>query len=96
MLMNGKEVNHLVINGETFDKRYWGKDVEILNKIYGESTVNINGAYHKALSVDSWLIYPGTKGYAVALKFYDCYYIAQKNGDGGAAWVQSSDIKILD
>lgn len=30
MLMNGKEANHLVINGEVFDKSYVGRQVKLI------------------------------------------------------------------
>lgn len=51
MLMNGKEVNHLVINGETFDKSCVGKRAKIVatkgdnsNNIYMGIRVNADGS----------------------------------------------------
>lgn len=96
ILMNGEKVEHLVINGEAFDKRYTGKRVEIVNQIYSGATVNINGKYIKN-PYDTWIVPPGNKEYVVAVKFYDCYYLVNGDGiEGRSLWAQDSDIKILD
>lgn len=94
MLMNGKEVNHLVINGEAFDKSYENKKVEIINKIFMDSKIGLNGTYQEATF--GGILPKGTKGYVTALKYHDLYYICQANGDPVGTWARSSDIKILD
>ena len=96
MLMNGKEVNHLVINGETFDKRYLGKEVEILNDIRGDSMINIHGDYFQPSGSDTWILPKGSKGFMTAIKFFDCYYLLKKSGEFAGVWAKPSDIKILD
>ena len=95
MLMNGKEVKHLVVNGEAFDKSYMGIRVEILNDIREDNWVTIDGYYHVTSGTDTTILTQGSRGYVILFKLHDCYYIIGKDG-GGGAWARSSDIKILD
>lgn len=95
MLMNGKEVNHLVVNGESFDKSYMGIRVEILNDIRADSWITIDGSYHVTSGTSTWIITQGAKNYVIMFKFYNNYYIINAYGSRGA-WARSSDIKILD
>ena len=43
MLMNGKEVNHLVINGETFDKNVFGMKCNVTKEIWGSASLDAKG-----------------------------------------------------
>lgn len=95
VLMNGKNVEHLIINGDSFDKSYKGKSVEINNDIYSQSWVDYDGNYHLVTQVDGIVVPKGTKGYVVAFKFYNCFFIMRPK-EGGGVWAQGSDIKILD
>lgn len=95
MLMNGKEVKHLVVNGEAFDKSYMGIRVEILNDIRTDNWVTFDGHYNVTSGTDTWVLTPGSEGFVILFKHYDCYYIINKGG-GRGAWARSSDIKILD
>ena len=93
--MNGKEVKHLVVNGEAFDKSYMGIRVKILNDIHADNWVTIDGHYHVTSGTDTSILTQGSSGFVILFKHYDCYYIINKGG-GGGAWARSSDIKILD
>lgn len=94
VLMNGKNVEHLVINGEAFDKRYVGSNIEILNTIFAESTIDLNGGYHEVAS--GRVILKGTKGFVTLFKYFNLYYIIDRNGYTGGSWCKAEDIKILD
>lgn len=43
MLMNGKEVKHLVINGEEFSKKVFGQQCYVNNNIVGSCTIDDQG-----------------------------------------------------
>ncbi|MCT6891109.1 MAG: hypothetical protein M3Z87_15870 [Lactobacillus sp.] len=43
MLMNGKEVNHLVVNGEAFSKNVFGQKCNVNKNIDGSCTIDDQG-----------------------------------------------------
>lgn len=46
MLMNGKEVNHLVIGGETFDKSYFMRKVRLVKDVNTrKGAINMDGVF---------------------------------------------------
>lgn len=59
MLVNGKEVGHLILNGETFDKSYTEKKLELYEgtKLYTISRTYMNGV-DQGLDLDQCGISP--------------------------------------
>ena len=98
MLMNGKEVNHLVINGDKFDKSYVGLKVKINNvslPLYSELTVD--GDIGDYLSTADSRV----TDFTILAKYKDKVYIARSfedhNNQFGAAfgWTDISNVTVL-
>lgn len=97
MLMNGKEVNHLVISGETFDKSYYGKKVQLLNDVYLDSGITYDNKYY--YGGYGGIFTKGREGFIILLKHLNFYYICCTLGADKiirGAWCKEEDIKILD
>lgn len=98
MLMNGKEVNHLVINGDRFDKSYVGLKIKI-NKgslpLYGELTFDGDIANYLS-TADSRVT-----DFTILAKYKDKVYISRSfedpNNAYGAAfgWTDISNVTVL-
>lgn len=71
MLMNGKEVNHLVVGEETFDKSYIGKKAK-LAALNGVGTIYMGYRINLDESID-WTIQDGQ--YATAYPDYICFIL---------------------
>lgn len=107
MLMNGKEVNHLVIGGETFDKSYIGRKVKIAPSsgaafIHFFPAVNGNGTL-RDLDNTNFAVNRGDE-FIILAKYMDCIFIASSpatnvNGNStsiGFGWIYVKDITFLD
>ena len=98
LLMNGKEVNHFIINGEQFDKSNCGKKVKIVKKLeVSQNGVRIDGSYYYSNVGGAGIISAGTLGYVIGLTYGQCYYIfntASKYSVG--IWVSKDYVEILD
>lgn len=92
MLMNGKEVNHLVVGGETFDKSYYMRKIRFLkdfasNDGWISSTGIVMSSGSGGRSVDK-----GNTGYTI-LKYKNgyCAYV-----DKIGFWVTEDCIEFID
>lgn len=97
MLMNGKEVNHLIIAGEAFDRSCSGKKVQVINTIYLDSGITWDGKYYYTNTGGMYL--PGREGIILLIKYLNYYYVAGTIGPdkfAKGAWCRAEDIKILD
>ena len=98
MLMNGKEVNHLLLNSEQFDLSNYGKKIKVVKEIeVSQNNVCMNGNYNFYNRGGSWIISSGTLGYVIGLTYGKCYYIFDttvKNPIG--VWVPKDSVKILE
>ena len=109
LIMNGKEVNHLIVSGEQFDKSYVGKRGTLVStnnvrNIYLYNRVNTDGS-------GDWGQVNGSIPTAVAgdqcdilAAYKDMFYIANVgvdwhgsvvSGPGcGQGWVPKSNVKL--
>lgn len=98
LLMNGKEVNHLLLNGEQFDLSNYGKKVKVVKRIeVCINGVNFDGSYFYNNTGGASIISAGTLGYIIGLTYGQCYYIfntASKNPVG--VWVPKDSVEILE
>ncbi|QHJ84789.1 MAG: hypothetical protein [Caudoviricetes sp.] len=97
MLMNGKEVNHLIIGGEQFDKNYFGKHVKIKKEgLYDNGHFRQNGEYFISDSEASNGLGVGEECVCLT-KFNDFIYIvpAKFNGYHRDCWVPIADVEFL-
>ena len=110
MLMNGKEVNHLVINGDRFDKSYVGKRVKITptsgaSFLHFYPAVNGDGTLRDFTDLN-YIVDRGDEVIILA-KYMDCIFIANSknppatnaNGnrpDIGFGWIDVKDVTFLD
>lgn len=101
MLMNGKEVNHLVIGGETFDKsNLIGRKVKAKNK-------NIYHAMPVSFDTKTGYIEPGTK-YVCGLgdcimweivaqaRVSDLIYLIDPINNILGGWAHLTDVEFID
>lgn len=94
MLMNGKEVNHLVINGETFDKSYYMRKIRFIKsfasddgRVYEKGVV----MYHDQ---GGMAIEPGKEGF-VYLKYKNGYCV-ELGANSFGFWVTDNEIEFID
>ena len=110
MLMNGEEVNHLVVGGETFDKSFINKKVKTKD-VLGSDTVSI----YDGINSDGGVFQYGSGNYSVytgdvfivLAKFLSYVYIANSGNPPktnktrqdkymGFGWTSLNNIEILD
>lgn len=94
MLMNGKEVEHLVINGEAFDKNYYLRKIRFIKSFASyDGRVNEKGVvmYHDQGGL---AIEPGKEGF-VYLKYKNGYCVSLSKGERGF-WVIGEWIEFID
>lgn len=98
MLMNGKEVNHLIVHGEQFDKSNCGKKVKVVRDIsVSQNNVSMNGNYIYYNHGGALIISAGTLGYVIGLTYGQCYYIFDATIDNSAGvWVPKDSVEILE
>ena len=110
MLMNGKEVKHLVINGETFDESYIGRKVKITPtsgawSLHFYPAVNGDGTLRDFTDFN-YIVERGDE-FIILAKYMDCIFIANSknppatnaNGnrpDIGFGWIYVKDVTFLD
>ena len=95
MLVNGKEVGHLILNGEVFDKSYTGKKVITINEIViGNETINKEGDYWP--SNNGGVGIPANTSCTILTHYLNCFYIVENLENSRGFWAKKSDIKILD
>lgn len=95
MLMNGKEVNHLVIGGETFDKSYYMRKIRFLkdfasNDGWISPTGIAMGSGNGGMGVEK-----GNIGYTI-LKYKNGYCACVDNGFKIGFWVTEDCIGFID
>lgn len=112
MLMNGKEVKHLVISGETYDKSYVGKKAKLVaingvGTIYTGYRVNLDGSIDWTIQNGQYVTaYPGDLCFILG-KYKNAFYIANVDKAGwhgsiapgpgyGQGWVSGDNLEILD
>lgn len=111
MLMNGKEVKHLVISGETYDKSYVGKKAKLVaingvGTIYTGYRVNLDGSIDWTIQNGQYVTaYPGDLCF-ILNKYKNAFYIANVDKEGwhgsiapgpgcGQGWVYGDNLEIL-
>lgn len=94
MLMNGKEVNHLVVGGETFDKSFDGgrKVRTVRNATIGE--IDESGRIHDQNGTNGWYIEKNMVVSVIA-RYKNAFCVAYGYGNY-AAWVSIDDIEFID
>lgn len=94
MLMNGKEVNHLVINGEAFDKSFEnGRKVRtVRNARIGE--IDESGMIHNQPGTSGWYIEKNIV-FSVIARYKNAFCVAYGYGNY-AAWVSIDDVELID
>lgn len=98
MLMNGKEVNHLFLNGEQFDLSNFGKKIKIVKRIeVSYNYVRMDGSYFHSDTGGSSIIMAGTMGYIIGLTYGECFYIFNtKIENPVGVWVPKDSVEILE
>lgn len=110
MLMNGEKVNHLVVNGETFDKSFVNKKVKTKD-VSGSDTIRI----YDGINSDGGVFQYGSGNYSVytgdmfivLAKFMNYFYIANSGNPPktnktrqdkymGFGWTSVNNIEMLD
>lgn len=98
MLMNGKEVNHLVVNGETFDKSYFMRKIRLVKDVNTKSgMINKDGIYFDTYV--SGLIMPSGAEGIVFFKYKNGYCVYSDHyGDlcDYGFWVTGDCIEFID
>ena len=98
MLMNGKEVNHLVVNGETFDKSYFMRKIRLVKDVNTKGgMINKDGIYFDT-SVSGLIMPSGTEG-IVFLKYkngYCVYSDRYRDSYDYGFWVTGDCIEFID
>lgn len=87
MLMNGKEVNHLIIGGETFDKSYVGRKVRLLKDCVTRGYISSSYGDHLVAEGNAGVMLAGSENTIIAT-YKDWVSIY-----GG--WVKKSDVKLI-
>lgn len=97
MLMNGKEVSHLLLSGEQFDLSNRGKKVKIVKEIdVCQNNVCMNGKYHFYNRGGAGVISAGTMGYVIGLTYGECYYIFNTTVENPVGvWVPKDSVEVL-
>lgn len=95
MLMNGKEVNHLVVNGEKFDKSYYMRKIRFLkdfasNDGWISPTGIAMGSGNGGMGVEK-----GNTGYTI-LKYKNGYCAYVDIGFKIGFWVTEDCIEFID
>ena len=107
LLMNGKEVNHLIASGEQFDKSYVGKKIKAISPegtsmVYYTDRINVDGNYHPnntVINVGDTLV--------ILAKYKNMIYVANPMDDSaknntvpnkgiGYGWIPIDHAKFID
>lgn len=112
MLMNGKEVKHLVIGGEAFDKSYVGKRAKLVavngvGTIYLGYRINTDGTIDWAMEGGEYVTAKPGDLCMILSKYNNFFYIANIDQNGwhgsmvsgpgcGQGWVSADHLEILD
>ena len=88
MLMNGKEVNHLIIGGEKYDKSYVGRKVRLVKDCVTRGYISNSYGEHLVAEGNAGVMLAGSENTIIAT-YKDWVSIY-----GG--WVEKSDIKLID
>lgn len=98
MLMNGKEVNHLLLDGEQFDLSNCGKKVKIVKKIeVSRNSVLMDGSYFYSDTGGAGIISAGTMGYVIGVTYGECFLIFNtKVKNPAGIWVPKESVEILE
>lgn len=96
MLMNGKKVNHLVINGETFDKSF---DGGIKVKVIRDATIGeideLGRIINPASAPDGFWYVPRGTIIPVIARYKNAVCMASGYGSY-AGWMPINDVEFLD
>ena len=107
MLMNGKEVNHLIIGGEQFDKSYVGKKIKAISPeghwmVYYTNIINVDGSYpHSNTFIDVG------DTFVILAKYKNMIFVANPMDDSaknntnptkgvGYGWIPIDHAKFID
>ena len=98
LLMNGKEVNHFIINGEQFDLSNCGKKVKIVKRLeVSQNGVRFDGSYFYSNTGGATIISAGTLGYVIGITYGQCYYIFNTESKySSGIWVPKDSVEILE
>ena len=98
MLMKGKEINHLLLNGEQFDLSNFGKKIKIVKRIeVGENNVRMDGKFNYYNHGGAGVISAGTMGYVIGLTYGECFYIFNTKVENPVGvWVPKDSVEILE
>ena len=98
MLMNGKEINHLLLNAEQFDLSNFGKKIKIVKRIeVSYNYVRMDGSYFHSDTGGSSIIMVGTMGYIIGLTYGECFYIFNTKVENPVGlWVPKDSVEILE
>ena len=88
MLMKGKEVNHLIIDGETFDKSYVGRKVRLVKDCVTRGYISSSYGDHLIAEGNASVMLAGSENTIIAI-YKDWVSIY-----GG--WVKKTDVELID
>ena len=98
MLMNSKEVNHLIIGGQQFDKSYFGKHLKIkASNVFSGGHLNAEGKYYISQLNSRSEISVGEECICL-VKFNNYIFVVPvkwRNSDRDC-WISISDVEFLD
>ena len=97
LMMNRKEVNHLIIGGQQFDKSYVNRKVEIVDSsnwfVYLGESVNSDGKIKLTSSAEVPYLKTGTECVIFA-KYKDAIFVGWENGDG-LGWIATKNAEFI-
>ena len=88
MLMNGKEVNHLIISGEKYDKSYVGCKVRLVKDCVMRGYIDNSYRDHLVAEGNAGVMLAGSENTIIAV-YKDWVSIY-----GG--WVKKTDVELID
>ena len=92
--MNGEEVNHLVIGGETFDKSFdGGIKVRTIRDVTAGG-INESGIIHYHPGSGGWYV-PKDTTLSVIARYKNAVCMATESGNY-AGWISMDDIEFID
>lgn len=100
MLMNGKEIKHLVINGETFDKNVFGLKCNVTKEIMGSACLDSKGnVVVSSLPISYLFTFDQIHGpYIICAETSKAYYLITKgvSASDQGGWVDKKYVVLVD
>lgn len=98
MLMNGQEVNHLVIGGEMFDKSYYMRKIKLVKAVNTKGgMINKDGIYFDT-HISGLIMPSGAEGF-VFFKYKNGYCVYSdhyRDNSNYGFWVTEDCIEFID